>query len=223
MKTVKILEVTPLAFGCELRREIVRSPGFVVGGDLDDPVTQDITDILESAAGDMEMVSAYCPDGGYIGNEQDARRLIDEYGIAPQRATPSHNVCSIGFCEKDQKWYGWSHRAIYGFGPGSAVKRGDCAYEASTAESFGQQMMDFSCGDDDIYTGATHKPSVSADGARGVLIEAIYSDKVPNEKLRGTKYSTFWPYPQTFGRGEWVAETMDDAKQMAIDFAEGVS
>ncbi len=223
MRTVKVLEVTPLAFGCELRREIVRSAGFVVDGDLDDPVMQEIANILDGAPRDVETTAAYSSDGGYIGDEQTARRLIDEYGIAPQRAKPSHSVCSIGFCEKDKKWYGWSHRAIYGFAPGSVVKRGDCGYEAPTEEAFGQQILGFFCGDDDSYIGATHRPSVSSDGARGVLIEATYSDKVPNEKLRGTRYSTFWPYPQEFGRGEWVAETMDDAKQMAIDFAEGVS
>ena len=26
------------------------------------------------------------------------------------------------------KWYGWSHRAVYGFGIGDKVKKGDCAY-----------------------------------------------------------------------------------------------
>lgn len=27
---------------------------------------------------------------------------------------------------KEQKWYGWSHRAIYGFGIGDIVEEGDC-------------------------------------------------------------------------------------------------
>lgn len=39
---------------------------------------------------------------------------------------------SIGFSEKEQKWYGWSHRAIYGFGIGSKVKKGDCGYKGKT-------------------------------------------------------------------------------------------
>ena len=60
---------------------------------------------------------------------------------------------SIGFSEKEQKWYGWSHRAIYGFGVGSKVKKGDCGYKGKT----------------------------------------------------------------------WTAKTLDDAKQMAKDFADGVS
>lgn len=63
-------------------------------------------------------------------------------------------IHSIGFSEKEQKWYGWSHRAIYGFGIGSKVKKGDCAY--------------------------------------------------------------------TEERGEWTAKTLEDAKQMAMDFAKGV-
>ena len=32
----------------------------------------------------------------------------------------------------------------------------------------------------------------------------------------------FAPYPDDFGRGEWTAATMADARQMAGDFAEGV-
>lgn len=31
----------------------------------------------------------------------------------------------IGFSEKEQKWYGWSHRAIYGFKIGDKCKDGD--------------------------------------------------------------------------------------------------
>ena len=30
-------------------------------------------------------------------------------------------------------------------------------------------------------------------------------------------------YPDKWGKGEWVAKTMEDAKQMAIDFSDGVS
>lgn len=31
----------------------------------------------------------------------------------------------IGFSEKEQKWYGWSHRAIYGFKIGDKCKAGE--------------------------------------------------------------------------------------------------
>lgn len=50
-----------------------------------------------------------------------------------------------------------------------------------------------------------------------------YRDNVPNEKLRG-RIDGVDVYPlEEWGRGEWTAETLEDAKQMAIDFAEGVS
>jgi len=64
---------------------------------------------------------AYTPTGDYIGDAERARVLCDEHGIAPERRTLDSSICSIGFSEKEQRWYGWSHRAIYGFGVGDAV------------------------------------------------------------------------------------------------------
>lgn len=36
---------------------------------------------------------------------------------------------AIGFSEKEQKWYGWSHRAIHGFSVGEKIKKGDVVYD----------------------------------------------------------------------------------------------
>lgn len=60
-------------------------------------------------------------DGCYIGDEKDAEHLIKK-GIQPERAEAGNNVCSIGYCSKDEKWYGWSHRAIHGFGIGDKAE-----------------------------------------------------------------------------------------------------
>lgn len=68
------------------------------------------------------MKSAYSPSGDYIGNSVWGHRLVAKRGIAPEKSSQNHSVCSIGFCERDQKWYGWSHRAIYGFGIGYVVE-----------------------------------------------------------------------------------------------------
>lgn len=81
----------------------------------------------------IEMVSAYTHKGQYIGSAKDAAFLVDEKGIMPEISAPDHNVCSIGFCEKDKKWYGWSHRAICGF------KIGDRIYE----EEYGNDKTKF--------------------------------------------------------------------------------
>lgn len=80
------------------------------------------------------MESAYTKDGAYIGNVKDAKRLVEERGIIPEVSDPTHTVCSIGYCEREGKWYGWSHRAIYGFKVGSKVKKGDCAYTPEKGE-----------------------------------------------------------------------------------------
>ncbi len=99
-------------------------------------------------------------DGAYftfIGLEDDLKFLLKK-GITEQLQNKSNKkgcTVNIGFNPKEQKWYGWSHRAIFGFGIGSTCKKGDCHY--------------------------------------------------------------------SFMKGEWTAKTLEDAKQMAKDFAEGVS
>lgn len=75
---------------------------------------------------DFTMTTAYTPDGNYIGNSKAAYRLIVKYGIKPELSGTDDNICSIGFREKDQKWFGWSHRALHGFGVGDVVEEGDC-------------------------------------------------------------------------------------------------
>ncbi len=56
------------------------------------------------------------------------QNFFDKHGIKPEKIDPSHNVCSIGFSEKEQRWYGWSHRAICGFGIGAKSKPGLVGY-----------------------------------------------------------------------------------------------
>ena len=96
---VKVLKTRKYRAGYEVRTELVN-----VGGDKP-----------------IEMRSAYTPNGDYIGSPKIARYLVVKRGIKPEKAHPSDNVCSIGFCEKEQKWYGWSHRAIFGFGIGDTL------------------------------------------------------------------------------------------------------
>ncbi len=74
----------------------------------------------------VEVWSAYTPSGDYIGDPRTAWRLCVKRGIAPEKADSTHSVCSIGYSKKLKKWFGWSHRAIFGFKVGSIVKKGDC-------------------------------------------------------------------------------------------------
>lgn len=60
----------------------------------------------------------------YIGEIKFAKKL-QKLGINPT-CEKGGDICTIGFSEKDKKWYGWSHRAMYGFRIGEIVKKGDC-------------------------------------------------------------------------------------------------
>lgn len=112
-------------------------------------VRTELIDGSEFGGDNMEMKSAYTPNGHYIGSSVWAYRLCKVCGIKPQPRPEEtypdefseYNggagpTCSIGFCERKQKWYGWSHRAICGFGVGSIVDSEDhvCATSDWTDE-----------------------------------------------------------------------------------------
>lgn len=132
----------------------------------------------------------------------------------------SSNVACIGFSEKNQKWYGWSHRAYCSFGIGSEVKRGDCAYVPTDKEDYKNDAIRF-------WTEESHiNVHIENENEQGFDVVWTISDNpilVPNPKARGGKGSHHYVYPKGYGKGEWVAKTLDDAKQMAMDFAESVS
>ena len=71
-----------------------------------------------------------------IGDPKTAYFLIVKRGIKPEKISPDMNVCSVGFCETEQKWYGWSHRAIYGFGIGDVVTEGDCTASSGLTNKY---------------------------------------------------------------------------------------
>ncbi len=160
-------------------------------------------------------------DGSYltrVGMEDDLNFLL-KIGITEQVQN------GLGFNPIEQKWYGWSHRAIFGFGIGSECKKGHCHFEPSNIEEFKEDCLRF-WGDTDMEE--THKINPIAeegtqDGKLGIWVRYTYDDKTPNEKSRGQISGVFSEYPKKFGKGEWVAKTIEDAKQMAIDFNRGVS
>lgn len=220
----KLISEREISFGCVLREEEHLRNAFEftdVTADAED-TTSEMQSISDTASKTFTMVSGYNAKGHYIGNEKDTRYLCLERKICPELADPTHSVCSIGYCEHERKWYGWSHRAIFGFEVGSVITKADCGYLAPDKETFGQQMLDFFCDNDGWQTDGSFRDAIE-NGISGVMLEWTYTDKVPNEKLRGTCCAHFYPYPKEFGRGEWVVSTKEEAKQAACDFAESVS
>ena len=194
----KVLKVRRYKAGYEIRDELV--DGSAYGGS------------------DFETKTAYTSSGDYIGNTKFAYRLCKKWGIAPEMVDPEHSVCSIGFCEKDQKWYGWSHRALFGFGVGSITKKGNCGFTPSNVLEIYATLSE------------DEKGRVVSVDADGITIEhttystvPVDSDDSGYEELMCSESSGVEHHIIKVGRGEWTAETLADAKQMAIDFARSVN
>jgi hypothetical protein len=65
-------------------------------------------------------------NGGGSLRETSQQDLAKKYGIeAFEHPYADSGVKNIGFAPTTKKWYGWSHRAIYGFTVGDTVKKGD--------------------------------------------------------------------------------------------------
>jgi len=192
-----------------------------------------IATIGESAIPDDDAKIYYSKvDGSYltgVGAENDLNYLFKR-GITEQvqDGYGEPRTACIGFNPLEQKWYGWSHRAIFGFTIGSECKKGDCGYNPDTKENFAEDCLNF-WGDNEYSIGdnkAEFTKGLDRDEKNrvdGVLVTYTYNDKVPNEKLRGTFYSTFCPFPKEWGKGEWTAKSIEEAKEMAIEFAKSVS
>ena len=154
------------------------------------------------------MKVAYTQEGHYIGDSKWAYRLCHTQGIVPELIAPDHNVCSIGFCEREQKWYGWSHRAIYGFGIGSMCKAGDCGYKPDNVQELAEK-----------HVGWNDSVEIVDDHTIRVCNVFVCVPGLSSADCQDTTEC----YLVSVGRGEWTAQTLDEARQMAIDFANGVA
>ncbi len=71
---------------------------------------------------DFEVIRCFTHEGDYIGSPTEARFLTVKRGLTClQPPTQDCSVCTIGYSEEENKWYGWSHRAICGFGLGDKI------------------------------------------------------------------------------------------------------
>lgn len=181
------------AHGYEVRTELIENP--------------------DEGCDPTKMLSAYTDAGAYIGDRRDAIFLCEEKGIKPELKTPESNVCSIGFCDGEQKWYGWSHRAYYGFGIGDWVQEGDSAYVPNNADELLAECKEYGENAEIVDAGTVR-----------IGVE-MYTNIGENEDgtIKLSEDSETEYHIIKVGRGEWKAETLEDAKQMAIDFAESVA
>lgn len=174
-------------------------------------------DITGLPSKDMVWFSKF--DDSYItlNSLVDSANADGYFGVLAKNEVIEQLTHGVGFSPSQQKWYGWSHRAIYGFEIGSTCKKGDCHYQPANKEAFIEDALEF-WGVNEYH----EKPCYDSQ-QHSVVIKARYNNKVPNKKLRGTMYRHEAQFPKVYGKGEWTAKTLEDAKQMAIDFNEGVS
>ena len=169
----------------------------------------------------------------YVGDKKVAEMLLSK-GITEQIQPHSGNIehtCSIGFNPIEQSWNGWSHRAIFGFGIGSEVKKGDCAYHPTCAADMEAEYLAFwDIGIERECETPDKKCTTQLDYMNHDVVEdgvlGFKASKTTTFNFEGRGPFThvgFEPYPAVWGRGEWRALTLDDAKEMAIAFAAGVS
>ena len=181
-------------------------------------------------------------DNGYIGHvgRESVLEFLANLEITEELQTRGNpeklHAVSVGFSPKHQKWYGWSHRAIYGFGIGSKIEKGDCAYTADNPEEMIADYANFfadisaECAEqhrqqcqilpDRSGIRILHAPlKIPMLESIDQLPEAIDGEiDLPAVDIMGDGVQIL-----KCGRGEWTAKTLDDAKQMATDFAENVS
>jgi hypothetical protein len=113
----------------EIQREVLSVRNYKAGYQVR---TERLTDNVNPP---VTLRTAYTPDDEYIGTSRWAYRLCKVRGIKPE-IRPGGFVCSIGFSEQAQKWYGWSHRALFGFSIGDTVEEGDCCASSGWTDEY---------------------------------------------------------------------------------------
>lgn len=98
---------------------------------------------FEWGAGLYTMSYAYSTyTGEWIGQPRQAYVLAKKFGLSQiQTAHKTDCVCSLGFNEKEQKWYGWSHRAIFGFGIGNKLFEEDFGDDTTLFSQHGRKTI----------------------------------------------------------------------------------
>ncbi|PHR58765.1 MAG: hypothetical protein COA47_10185 [Robiginitomaculum sp.] len=171
-------------------------------------------------AGELTDVYKSREDGSYICHatepvQSGLLKFLNEHGVNKVYAIHLGGCAQIGFSKEENKWYGWG-RGIYGFGIGSEVERGDCAYNPVDKDDFLKSIVEFWSDEHRINVRGEHR-------ADGVYVSWTYAPDTPNEKVRGQISGVNNQYPDEYGKGEWTALTLNEARQMAIDYSNGVS
>jgi hypothetical protein len=185
----------------------------------------------EYNANAVKMDIAYNNEGVFIGAPFLAKFICEDHGVKPE-PIDGLNVCCIGFSGTEHIWYGWNDEECCGFGIGSRIEIGHIAYRPKCRTDFIEMLWKKYEGNPDntnikirpevdgiTVTYDTVKPEEDDAELREQLIafQEQYNIDKPID-INPVHQEWFMPYPETWGKGEWEALTLEDAKQMAIDY-----
>lgn len=83
-------------------------------------VIEQVVQVGYEADATTVMTSIFNKQGDYAGAAEDMREIFDKHAIAPELKDEDSGVCCIGWSEREQRYYGWSHRAVHGYAKGDA-------------------------------------------------------------------------------------------------------
>lgn len=167
--------------------------------DMDETITVDINN------------NCYLPDNIIkILAEHDITYIESTYkDINKDNPNP---IANIGFSKTENLWYGWSHRAIYGFGINSKVDINNVGFVPSNRE------------EDIAHRVRMYNDEPYAIGRLGELYEDYFTIIIKYKNVDEEEtVEELYRNPKNYGKGKWTAKTMEDAKQMAIDFANAIN
>lgn len=120
---------------------------------------------------------------------------------------------TIGFSRKTNKWYGWDWEDIQEFNIGHMVKKGDMGYTPNNIDELYQDLLK-------QYTDNAYVMKYDEHISIKELVSVIEGITKNNDYI----CSKYWskPYNVYLGRGEWQAKTLDDCKEMAVDFVRAI-
>ena len=189
--------------------------------------------------GDTTLMKCYyTKDGQYVDNV--TKTVMEQYGVEPDFGRHA-----TGFSPRDKKYYGWSHRACWGFKPGDKIKKGDCAYKPlNDPQSILESVRTFwsephhiiELDGSNIVRWSPNYNKLRAKYGQDFYHNWTNSDWV-NEFGRQSQDATWRMLKQKgymekhveplssfpTGKGEWTIRNWEDAKQAATDFAMSVS
>lgn len=140
--------------------------------------------------------------------------VCDHFGIMSefQNVESVNNCANIGFSERDNKWYHFSPAIIFGFGVGSKMELNMFGFQPKDKNDFAEVVRK-------NIENVPHYEFISSEIKEDHLIVKFYNILFNETKTTPIEEKINYP---TFGKGEWVAENLEQAKEMCIDFAKSV-